>query len=172
MPITQGDILGFSSCLEHTARPSQDAVVWKWHEVAAALASRPHNVRSTLVLADGEALDRATIAPGLSLVIQVLDAGETTKPHRHSFWHLYIVRSGSGEVSLGADLRCQRLVEGDVSFVPAWYTHAVVHNLQDDAPLVLFRLQNLPQNASLGTLAREDDGRLKHIYARKDLVAV
>ncbi|WP_321893688.1 cupin domain-containing protein [Paraburkholderia tropica] len=171
MPITQGDILEFSSYLEQTARPSQDAVVWKWHEVAAALASRPHNVQGTLVLADGEAIDRATIAPGLSLVIQVLKAGETTKPHRHSFWHLYIVRSGSGEVSLGADLRRQRLVEGDVSFVPAWYTHAV-HNLQDDASLVLFRLQNLPQNASLGTLAREDDGRLKHIYARKDLVAI
>lgn len=58
-----------------------------------------------------------------------------------------------------------------MSFVPAWHTHAV-HNLQDDAPLVLFRLQNLPQNASLGTLAREDCGRLKHIYASEDVVAV
>ncbi len=171
MQIAQGDILDFSAYLEQTARPLQDAVVWSWHEVAAGLASRPHNVQGSLVLADREAVDPATIAPGLSLVIQVLNAGETTKPHRHSFWHLYITRSGSGEVSLGADLRRQRLAEGDVLFVPAWHTHAI-HNLQDDAPLVLFRLQNLPQNASLGTLAREDDGHLKHIYASEDVVAV
>ncbi|MFM0736485.1 cupin domain-containing protein [Paraburkholderia xenovorans] len=171
MQIAQGDILDFSAYLEQTARPSQEAVVWKWHDVAASLASRPHNVQGTLVLADGEAVDRATIAPGLSLVVQVLKAGETTKPHRHSFWHLYIVRAGAGEVSLGAELRRQRVAEGDVLFVPAWHTHAV-HNLEGEVPLVLLRLQNLPQNASLGTLAREDDGHLKHIYANEHVAAV
>lgn len=171
MQVSRGEILAFSEYLEKTTRLAADALVWKWSDVETSLANRPHNVQGTLALGSRQAADEATIAPGLSLVIQVLNPGETTKPHRHSFWHLYIVRSGSGEASLGSEDDKKRIAEGDVLFVPAWCTHAV-DNRNGQTPLVLLRLQNLPQNASLGTLAREDDGHLKHIYASESVAAV
>lgn len=171
MQAGHGEILDFSTYLEQTARAAQRAVVWRWHDVEASIAKRPHNVQGTLALSDNEAAEPATIAPGLSMVIQVLRPDEITRPHRHSFWHLYIVRSGSGEVDLGDDLERKHIDEGDVVFVPAWHTHAV-GNRESQKPLVLLRLQNLPQNASLGTLAREDNGRLTQVYASPNVAAV
>jgi gentisate 1,2-dioxygenase len=170
MPVSSGEIFAFSAYLEKTMWLPADALLWKWSDVETSLESQPHNVQGTLALGSPHTADLATIAPGLSLVIQVLKPGESTKPHRHSFWHLYIVRSGSGEARLGNEDNRKRIAEGDVLFTPAWCTHAV-DNREGRAPLVLLRLQNLPQNAELGTLAREDGGELKHIYASESTAA-
>jgi gentisate 1,2-dioxygenase len=164
MQAKHGGMLAYAEYLERTAQPGAEPVVWSWREVETEITGRQHNVQGTVALSGAEVASGGTVAPGLSLVIQVLNPGESTKHHRHSFWHLYIVRSGVGAASFGDAPASKTLVEGDVLFVPAWCYHAV-SNREGSGPLVLFRLQNLPQNASTGNLAREDDGQLKLIYA-------
>jgi gentisate 1,2-dioxygenase len=93
-----------------------------------------------------------------------------TELHRHSFWHIYIVRSGSGRVVFGGSTPVEEVECGDTIFVPAWCHHAV-GNPSGSEPFVLYRLQNLPQNASSGNLMREIAGNLQIIYADAGLAS-
>ena len=170
MQTIEGDILSFSEYLELTSKPPADPVVWKWESIESMTRSRPHNPQGTLALSGGRVDEHGTVAPDLSLVIQVLKPGEMTERHRHSFWHLYIVHSGSGEMAFGEDQTRERLVPGDTVFVPAWGYHAI-GNPSGTEPFVLFRLQNLPQNASSGNLMREIQGELQIIYAGAGLAS-
>lgn len=163
MTVSQGKIVHFSTYLQKTLRARGEATVWRWADVQAGLAGKDHDANGTLALADGNASDPATIAPGLSLVIQVVQAGDHTRPHSHSFWHLYLVRSGSGTARMGAKQTPHRIVSGDTLFVPAWCSHAI-ENIDGIEPLILLRLQNLPQTASLGALSRDEGGSLQHLY--------
>lgn len=159
---THGEIIAYSDYLAQTAQARVDPVAWKWAEIETALSAWPGNPQGTLAL--GGASERGAVAPGLSLVIQALAPGETTASHRHSFWHLYIVRSGRAAFSLGASSEQRAAGEGDVVFVPAWCPHAI-GNPDAGTGLILLRLQNLPQHAALGSLVREDGGVTRHIYA-------
>jgi gentisate 1,2-dioxygenase len=164
MQTIEGDVLPFSEYLELTSKPPADPVVWKWQSIESMKNSRPHNPQGTLALSGGEVDQHGTVAPGLSLVIQVLKPGETTPRHRHSFWHLYIVRSGAGQIGFGEGTAVEQVETGDTVFVPAWRHHCV-GNRDGARPLVLYRLQNLPQNARAGNLMREIEGDLQLIYA-------
>ena len=180
----EGDILPFSEYLELTAKPIADPVVWRWQAIESGTGARPHNPQGTLALSGGNVDEHGatvpcsstlaqsgghgdehgTVAPDLSLVIQVLKPGETTERHRHSFWHLYIARSGSGQIAFGEEGVVEHIEPGDTVFVPAWCFHAI-GNRSGSEPFVLYRLQNLPQNASAGNLMREIGGKLQVIYA-------
>ncbi|WP_116137457.1 cupin domain-containing protein [Trinickia diaoshuihuensis] len=164
MQTIEGDLLPFSEYLELTSKPPADPVVWKWQAIESMKENRSPNPQGTLALSGGEVDAHGTVAPGLSLVIQVLRPGDQTEPHRHSFWHLYIVRSGTGHIAFGEAGSPERIEEGDTVFVPAWCHHAI-GNRDGEEPLVVYRLQNLPQNASSGNLMREIDGKPQLIYA-------
>ncbi|KDB10193.1 Cupin 2 conserved barrel domain protein [Burkholderia sp. lig30] len=160
----EGDILPFSEYLELTSKPIANPVIWRWQAIESETGTRPHNQQGTLALSGGNVDEHGTVAPDLSLVIQVLRSGETTERHRHSFWHLYIARSGSGELAFGEDGVTEHIESGDTLFVPAWCYHTI-SNRSGSEPFVLYRLQNLPQNASAGNLMREIGGKLQIIYA-------
>lgn len=161
-PVT-GEILPFGDYLVRSRRRKGLPVIWRWSEIEPALDVLPHAERGSIALADPGAVEPATVAPGLSLTVQVVPAGATTSAHAHSFWHLYFVRSGAGIILLGKDLVRQSLKAGDTILVPAWCAHKFDNN--GDEALILFALQNLPQNANLGSLLREEaDGELRIIY--------
>ncbi|MGH8782875.1 cupin domain-containing protein [Paraburkholderia sp.] len=170
MQTVEGDILPFSEYLELTSKPLADPVVWKWQSIESGAGTRPHNPQGTLALSGGNVDEHGTVAPDLSLVIQILKPGETTERHRHSFWHLYIVRSGSGEIVFGEDQPVEKIETGDTIFVPAWCYHSI-GNRSGSEPFVLYRMQNLPQNASAGNLMREIGGKLQIIYAGAGLAS-
>lgn len=166
----EGDILSFSNYIELTAKPIAHPVLWRWTSIEAEAVARPHNPQGTLALSGGDVSGHGTVAPDVSLVIQVLKPGEKTESHRHSFWHLYIVHSGSGLLEFDKDGVSHRIEPGDTVFVPAWCYHAVGNN-SDDETLRLHRIQNLPQVAKVGNLMREIGGQLQTIYADAGLAS-
>lgn len=149
----RGDFITFSEYLKRARRPSPRAVVWPWAGIAEALAAFPHGERGTLALANPDSVDPVSIVFGVSLAVQVVRAGERTQSHTHSFWHLYIVYSGTGNVWLSTDAIPNCIRPKDILLVPAWCPHAF-DNGEGAESLVLLALQNLPQCAQLGNLLR------------------
>lgn len=160
----RGVLLPFDAYLTATAQPRQSCVLWPWSELSekTTLANH-HGERGTVALVAGS--DSAEVAPGLSMTVQVVVPGARTASHKHSFWHLYVVKSGGGSCRLGGDVQ-QALAAGDVLYVPAWSPHSFENECADE-PLVLIALQNLPQLAALGTLIRESEaGLVTHVYRK------
>lgn len=153
----------FADYLSRARRPQERPAQWRWQEIDAALASYPHGERGTAALVSRDRDGGGEVAPGLSLAVQTVLPHSGTTAHRHSFWHLYWVAAGAGELAL-ADEAPRPLSFGDVVYVPPWCMHTLSN--QSDAPLLLFALQNLPQLAALGALMREaDDGARVSVHA-------
>jgi gentisate 1,2-dioxygenase len=167
MTVRSGDILPFGEYLTNARRPPPSPVLWKMVDVAVSLAALEHGERGTLALVAPDASDGASIAPGLSLAVQVVRPGESTSAHAHSFWHVYTVSSGRGVAVLGDPRTRSEIEAGDVFLVPAWCKHAF-ENAQTDTALVLTALQNLPEQSYLGSMVREEaDGSLKVVYGER-----
>lgn len=164
MTTSQGSIIGYRDYIGVSAKPRATSVLWSSTDILEALDKFAHDVQGTIALSNSDAQESTTIAPGISIVVQSLAPGELSPFHRHSFWHLYIVRSGSGLATTDVEGESRELNSGDILFIPAWTSHAV-SNPSGDKPLVLIRLQNLPQMASVGALAREIGSAPKLIYA-------
>ncbi len=162
-----GRILPFGEYLANARRPAPAPVFWKMADVARSLDGLEHGERGTLALVSPDAPDGASIAPGLSLAVQVVRPGESTSAHAHSFWHVYTVNSGRGAALLGEPGTRSEIEAGDVFLVPAWCEHAF-ENAHGDAPLVLTALQNLPEQSYLGSMARrQPDGSLEVVYGER-----
>ena len=82
--------------------------------------------------------------------------GERTRPHAHSWWHLFFVRAGSARAVLKSHAS-RALAEGDLLLVPAWTDH----HFENDSPkdLVLLSMSNLPQQAPCPTTVRRSRKR-------------
>lgn len=135
--------------------PTESAapVHWSWKSLADALAAADHTEYGDLTLTkpDGD----HQVVPGNSLTYQVVRPGERTNPHRHTWWHLYFNRSGSGSVVFDDIEDATEMNVGDVLLIPAW----CVHHFENDAPredLVLLNMSNLPQQSGLGNLFSEE----------------
>jgi gentisate 1,2-dioxygenase len=155
MSLQAGDLLTYHDYLSQTLRRRESPAHWPWAEVRKLLDKQAGSDQGTLAMSRDDANDPATVAPGISLVVQRIRPGELTSSHQHSFWHLYWVCEGEGIILTGSRPDKAQLNVGDVLFVPAWCPHAL-DNRSGKADLVLIRLQNLPQNVGSGTLMRED----------------
>ena len=162
MQASEGAAVSFNDYLTRTARPRARPVIWRADTLVDCLASATIAERGAIALIDPEAADAATIAPGLSCVVQVVPPGGKTSSHAHSFWHLFLVRAGFGCALFENDGSENPLREGDIFFVPAWCSHAFV-NSRDDAPLIMLVIQNLPSLAAVGTLARHENNQPIHV---------
>jgi gentisate 1,2-dioxygenase len=152
--IAEGGTIPFGDYLECVAPKRARPVIWRAGEIAERLGATAIDERGTLALIDPNGAGKAAIAPGTSCVIQVVPPARRTGVHSHSFWHLCLVRSGSGGVSLGDDGAEDALSAGDTLFIPAWCPHAFSNS--GSAPLVMMVIQNLPGVAEAGTVARQD----------------
>jgi gentisate 1,2-dioxygenase len=165
-----GEIVPFGQYLGRTRRKREAPIAWSADEIRAAVAAMPHGERGTLALVNPEAPEAGTIARGLSLAVQVVRKGESTSPHAHSFWHLYLVQSGAGLADFGDVKKSRPIAAGDVLMFPAWCAHAF-HNHDGKEDLVLICLQNLPECANMGSLVRQEaTGELAVVYAEHSAV--
>lgn len=113
------------------------------------LASTEHTEYGTLTLAMPNGVNE--ILPGMSLTIQVVPPGDRTTPHSHSWWHLYVVRSGAGSVIFDELPDAAGLEAADLVLIPAWSVHHF-ENREAADDLVLLSMTNLPQQAILSNL--------------------
>jgi gentisate 1,2-dioxygenase len=160
-----GEFVAFSDYLERTKRERPVSVLWKWSEIAQNLERFPAGERGSIALGHCGGGNSLSAAPGLSTTVQVVAAGARTKSHAHSFWHLYIVRSGNGLFFANEDDEGSSLAAGDILFIPACTMHSF-SNLAGEEPLILFAIQDLPHVAELGVLARQEaGGPLELVYS-------
>ncbi len=148
--VTEGRLFDYSQYRGHFADPREPAAVWRWSAISAELAAAPHGERGTFTLTRDGTAAGCEILHGMAINVQVVPAGESTRPHAHAWWHLFIVQSGRGIAYVGANGEPVRIAERDVLIFPAWCAHAF-HCDADDA-LVLFSTSNLPQQTRLGNL--------------------
>lgn len=146
--VTQGRLFDYLHYRNHFADTEPAAAAWSWTAISGALAASRHGERGTFTLSSDGTAAGCEIVPGMAINVQVVPAGQSTRPHAHAWWHLFIVQTGSGVAHLGATGEPLRLAERDLLLVPAWCEHAF--QCDEDAALVLFSMSNLPQQTRLG----------------------
>ncbi|PMS35451.1 Cupin domain-containing protein [Trinickia symbiotica] len=157
--VTEGRLFDYGQYRDHFADVPEQAVVWPWPQTAKSLAAARHGERGTFTLTRDGTAAGCEIVPGMAINVQVVPPHESTRPHAHAWWHLFIVQSGSGVAHVGEHEEPVRLAPRDVLIVPAWCMHAF--HCDADEALVLFSMSNLPQQKSLGNLkASEPEGVL------------
>lgn len=155
--IINGSIFNYQRYRDHFSVKSAAPALWRWQNLSQILREVEQKERGALALSLGESGDDCEILPGFSMTLQVVKPGGRTRPHAHSWWHLFYMQQGTGKAFLGdqsdeATLKC-----GDVLLVPAWCSHCFMNEAQDE-DLIMMVLGNLPQQLELSNfLAREPD---------------
>jgi gentisate 1,2-dioxygenase len=126
-------------------------VVWRWRELAEQFDASAHTERGTLTLSTAGTAGRCELVPGMAITIQVVRAGDRTRPHAHAWWHLFFVQAGTGTMVLGKAQDVVQLSRNDLVLVPAWCEHHF-ENMTEPENLVLMSITNLPQQAGLSNL--------------------
>lgn len=157
MSVQAGMVFPYTKYREHFRPDSQQAVTWKWADLAVMLNDSRHTERGTLTLSTDNSASGCELLPGAAISMQVVKPGASTRPHAHAWWHLFVVQKGSGTMRLGDAEASTSLGRGDVVLVPAWCAHSI-ENLSAQDDLILMSLTNLPQQADLSNLlAKEPD---------------
>lgn len=158
MIVEDGGLIPFAQYLEHARAPQARPALWRGADIWQAASEHAGHARGATALTPGGTSGAPAAAPGISLTAQIVEPGSHAPAHSHSFWHLYFVQRGEGHIAIDGESELLHLRAGDWLFVPAWCVHAV-DNRAGKVPFELFVLQNLPQNAALGNLARADQGQ-------------
>jgi mannose-6-phosphate isomerase-like protein (cupin superfamily) len=150
MSIQAGSQLPYPEFRQRYSKTQSAPVLWQWTTLAEELSVAEHTERGSLALSalDGD----AESIPGVGAAFQVLKPGGRTTPHSHSWWHLYLVRSGVGRAEFDEVHGGAHLNAGDILLIPAWVQHSF-ENLDAEEDLVLLNLLNIPQQTVLGNLA-------------------
>lgn len=149
MSIRTGNLRPYPEFREHYPRDPAAPVIWQWKTVSEELGGAEHTEYGTVTLStpDGS----FEVIPGTSMTFQVVKPGERTTPHSHTWWHLYLVRSGAGSVVFDESHGATEVDSGDVVLIPAWAVHHF-ENRGADEDLLLINISNLPQQAALHNL--------------------
>jgi gentisate 1,2-dioxygenase len=133
---------------------------YKWRDTLQALSE---NVAIGAVDAhDGVLLEYANpltggpTMPTIGCWVQLVAAGETTRPHRHTSSSIYHVVQGQGMTSVGKSktaIQQLRWKQRDCFFVPAWNWHWFENKSQE--PAILFSVTDRPVLESLGLFREE-----------------
>lgn len=150
------NIMTLRAYLNQVSRPADLPAFWSADAIAAAFAALPPGEPQAIVLTANTRGNQGEIAPDLSLVLQEVRPGQQSAPHRHSFWHLYIVQAGRGVACIEGAGGARAIAAGDIVFVPPFHSHGF-DNLEGAEPLILITLQNMPQLAQLGCFMRESE---------------
>lgn len=149
MTIASGSRFPYPDFKKRYDTPPPEPVVWRWRDISGGLGDAEHPERGTLALSmpDGG----AEIIRDVAVAYQVVPAGKSTTPHAHTWYHLFVVQSGSGTVTFQDTGETTDLNPGDLLLVPAWSPHHFDNPTGQD--LVLLNLMNIPMLAHLGNLA-------------------
>ncbi|MFI6054535.1 cupin domain-containing protein [Streptomyces violascens] len=148
MPVHSGSRFPYPEFKKRYDIPRQDPVLWQWAELSNELGGVEHPERGTLALSlpDGS----AEVLRDVAVAYQVVPAGERTSPHAHSWYHLFVVQTGTGTVTFHDRSETTELNTGDILLVPAGAWHYFDNPTGQD--LVLLNLMNIPLLAHLGNL--------------------
>lgn len=155
MTISSGSHIPYPDFKKRYEPAEPRPVQWNWQEIARRLRTVEHPERGTiaLTLPDGS----AEIMRDVAVAYQVVPAGQTTTPHAHTWYHLFIVQSGTGTITFHEGDETNHLSAGDILLIPAWSTHHFTNSTSDD--LVLLNVMNIPLLADLGNLATDQPQR-------------
>jgi len=151
--------------------------LWSWRKIRPLLddamkVTTPAAVeRRVLTLVDPHAGDAtAGTTTNLTTALQMLLAGETARPHRHSMNAIRFVVEGSGAHTIVDGKSCL-MQEGDLILTPAWTWHEHVHSGSE--PIVWMDALDVPLHRYLGIDAFEP-GPTHDVpeYAHEDAFAV
>jgi gentisate 1,2-dioxygenase len=125
--------------------------VWKGTELAGLPQALAASEVDIVALAHDKSVEGCEVTPGVAIAMQWLKPGVVLNGHAHSWWHLFVIQSGNGLMTLGAADEVN-VSSGDVLLVPAWTRHGFV-NTRVDAPLAMLNMSNMPQMALLSNFA-------------------
>lgn len=138
---------------------SGGAHIWRWRELEPlmleALRVTDTEVAERRVLSfidpssSGEQFHTTT---NLNAAFQILNPGETARPHRHSMNALRFVIKGSGAITYVDGKPCL-MEEGDLLLTPGWCWHG--HEHQGAGPIVWMDVLDVALHMYLGTDAFE-----------------
>lgn len=125
--------------------------VWSSAQLADMRQSLESEDVDIVALASAPSLMGCEVTPGMAMAMQWLNPGVGLKGHAHAWWHLFIIQSGHGSLTLG-EAQPVTVGPGDVLLVPAWTIHGF-SNSEGDEPLAMLNLSNMPQMALLANFA-------------------
>lgn len=144
----QGGFFSYKDFRQSLNNPPLGARVWRDEELTDMRRRLGATDTDIVALAHANSTDGCKLTPGMAVSMQWLNPGTALKGHAHSWWHLFIIQSGSGTLTLG-DGDAVNISPGDVLLVPAWTEHGFV-NTSATEPLAMLNMSNMPQMALLG----------------------
>ncbi|HCS43936.1 MAG TPA: cupin domain-containing protein [Pseudomonas sp.] len=147
----QGVVFSYNDFRQSLHQPPVSARVWKGGELTDIRQSLLASEVDIVALAHDESTEGCKLTPGMAVSMQWLKPGAVLNGHVHSWWHLFIIQSGSGALTLG-DADEVSVSTGDVLLVPAWTRHGFV-NTSATEPLAMLNMSNMPQMALLSNTA-------------------
>jgi gentisate 1,2-dioxygenase len=143
----QGGFFPYQHFRQSLQQPTASARVWKDSELTDMRQQLSSTDVDIVALAHENSLEGCSLSPGMAVSMQWLVPGAVLNGHAHSWWHLFIIQSGNGELTLGDD-DAVSVSPGDVLLVPAWTRHGFV-NTSATEPLAMLNMSNMPQMAQL-----------------------
>ncbi|MFJ3368808.1 cupin domain-containing protein [Pseudomonas sp. NPDC086251] len=143
----QGGFFSYNDFRQSLHQPSVSARVWKGGELTDMRQRLEASEIDIVALAHDNSIEGCKLTPGMAVSMQWLKPGAVLNGHAHAWWHLFIIQSGSGALSLG-DADEVSVSPGDVLLVPAWTHHGFV-NTSATEPLAMLNMSNMPQMAQL-----------------------
>lgn len=143
----QGAFFSYKDFRQSLDRQPIKPRVWKGTELSDLRQTLENSDVDIVALAHGNHTDGCQLTPGMAVSMQWLVPGSTLAGHAHAWWHLFIIQSGSGALSLG-EAEDVNVAPGDVLLVPAWTRHGFV-NTSATEPLAMLNISNMPQMALL-----------------------
>lgn len=147
----KGDFFSYKDFRQSLNHPSVSARVWRGDELTGMRQSLEASEIDIVALAHDHSTEGCKLTPGMAVSMQWLKPGTELKGHAHSWWHLFIIQSGSGELTLGA-ADAVSVSPGDVLLVPAWTSHGFVNTSATES-LAMLNMSNMPQMALLSNAA-------------------
>ena len=147
----QGAFFSYKNFRQSLDRQPIKPRVWRCSELGDMRQTLEASDVDIVALAHDNTLEGCQLTPGMAVSMQWLVPGSTLDGHAHAWWHLFIIQSGSGTLSLG-DADEVNIGPGDVLLVPAWTRHGFVNTSTTEA-LAMLNLSNMPQMALLSNHA-------------------
>ena len=147
----QGGFFSYNDFRQSLNQPPVNARVWKGDELTGMRQNLKDSEVDIVALAHDDSTEGCKLTPGMAVSMQWLKPGTTLNGHAHSWWHLFIIQSGSGTLTLG-DADAVNISPGDVLLVPAWTRHGFINTSTEEA-LAMLNLSNMPQMALLSNFA-------------------
>jgi gentisate 1,2-dioxygenase len=159
MNSVQGAFFSYKDFRQSLSQQPASARVWRAGELADMRQSLQASEVDIVALAHDNSIEGCKLTPGMAVSMQWLIPGTELIGHAHAWWHLFIVQSGSGTMTLG-DADEVSISPGDVMLVPAWTRHGFV-NSRATEPLAMLNLSNMPQMMLLSNFA-DNVGLIPH----------